>query len=485
MAKIIILGAGISGHTASTLLRKMLGKEHEITVVSPNSQWNWIPSNIWVGVGIMNASDVTFPLDPVYKKMGIHFEQAKVLEIHPEGDAEDESPFIVAEYTHPENKGEQIHLEYDYLINATGPKLNFDATPGLGPQANSLSVCTYGHAEQTARALEECIQKMKNGQKQTLVIGMGHGGCTCEGAAFEYVFNVEYELRRRGVRDKARIVFITNEYELGDFGIGGMHLKRGGYVVHSKTFAESLFSERGIHWIKRAHVMGVRPHAVDYVTLENKEGSISFDFAMLLPPFSGVGIQAFDKKGKDITSEIFAPNGFMKVDADYTPKSYEQWKASDWPQTYQNQKYKNLFAVGIAFAPPHPISKPMKTSHGYNITPAPPRTGMPSGMMAKTVAKSIAEMIRTGSSEPRYKASMADMGAACVASAGASMLGGTAATMTMYPIVPDFDRFPEFGRDVSYTFGEIGLAAHWIKRILHHMFLYKAQCKPGWSMIPE
>ena len=43
------------------------------------------------------------------------------------------------------------------------------------------------------------------------------------------------------------------------------------------------------------------------------------DFAMLLPPFSGVGLKAFDRTGEDITPKLFQPNEFMKVDADYGP----------------------------------------------------------------------------------------------------------------------------------------------------------------------
>lgn len=50
MAKVVILGAGISGHTAARYLHTLLDKQHEVVVVSPNPKWNWIPSNIWVGV---------------------------------------------------------------------------------------------------------------------------------------------------------------------------------------------------------------------------------------------------------------------------------------------------------------------------------------------------------------------------------------------------------------------------------------------------
>ena len=40
---------------------------------------------------------------------------------------------------------------------------------------------------------------------------------------------------------------------------------------------------------------------------------------MLLPPFSGVGLKAFDRDRADITDRLFLPNEFMRVDADYTP----------------------------------------------------------------------------------------------------------------------------------------------------------------------
>jgi sulfide:quinone oxidoreductase len=174
----------------------------------------------------------------------------------------------------------------------------------------------------------------------------------------------------------------------------------------------------------------------------------------------------------------------MKVDADYTARPYDEWKAADWPRTYQSPAYKNIFAAGIAFAPPHAISKPYQTPSGAAVAPAPPRTGMPSAMIGKTVAKSIVDMIR-GADGPTGTASMAEMGAACVASAGANPFTGTAASMTVFPIVPDYLKYPEYGRDLDRTFGEVGLAGHWIKIILHHLFLHKARLRPGWSLIPE
>ena len=480
MNRVVILGAGISGHTAAAYARRLLSRDDTVTVVSPNETYNWIPSNIWVGVGLMRPDQVTFPLAPVYERHGIEFKRAWAREIHPEGDAAHPGPYVVIEAA----SGGTEKIPYDFLINATGPLLRFDKTEGLGPDGHSLSVCTPEHAVQTSAALDEAVQRMRRGQRQRFLVGVGHGTCTCEGAAFEYIVNLEFELRARKVRDKAEIVWITNEYELGDFGMGGMHFRRGGYVVPSNLFTESLFAERGIDWITRAHVSKVEKDRVCYETLDGAQREQEFDFAMLLPPFSGVGLRAYGRGGDDITDRLFLPNDFMRVDADYTARPYEQWAARDWPRTYQSPAHPNIFAAGIAFAPPHAISLPHISPNGTLIAPAPPRTGMPSAGIGRAVAASIADMIG-GATRPTHSASMAEMGAACVASAGAHLLTGTAASMTVYPIVPDFSRYPLYGRDLDRTSGEIGLAGHWIKILLHHMFLYKARLRPGWALIPE
>ena len=135
----------------------------------------------------------------------------------------------------------------------------------------------------------------------------------------------------------------------------------------SSLFTESLFAERGIDWITRAHVSKVDKDRVYYETLDGAQREQEFDFAMLLPPFSGVGLRAYGRDGEDITSQLFLPNDFMRVDADYAAKPYEQWAPGDWPRTYQSPAYPNIFAAGIAFAPPHadlaPAHQPERHRH--------------------------------------------------------------------------------------------------------------------------
>ena len=484
MTDVVVLGAGISGHTAALHLRRMLGKEHHITVVSPNALWNWIPSNIWVGVGEMGKEAVVFPLEPVYKRKGIDFRQAKATAIRPKGDRNDSRGAVDIEYTGQGRAGRTERIRYDYLINATGPKLRFEATPGLGPDGYTLSVCTADHALEAAERLHRIIEVLKTGKRQTLVIGMGHGTCTCQGAAFEYAFNVDHELREAGVRDLARLVYLTNEAALGDFGVDGMTFDQNGFQTTSELWTSSLFRERGVEAILGAHVEKVEDGLIHYETLDGQHHTLAFDFAMLIPPFGGVPLKAYDADDNDITAEMFAPSGFMKVDADYTPRPYEDWRGTDWPKTYLAPGYDNVFAVGIAFAPPHQISRPRKSANGTVIAPAPPRTGMPSGVMGKTVAMTIADRIKKGVDAAPHTASMARMGAACVASAGAGLTRGSAAAMTMLPVVPDYVDYPT-GRDVRETQGEIGLSGHWVKLMLHYLFLYKAKALPGWQLIPE
>jgi sulfide:quinone oxidoreductase len=485
MSKIVVLGSGIAGHTAASHLRRKLSKKHDVLVVSPNRNYQWIPSNIWVGIGRMKPEEIIFPLEPLYKRKGIDFKQAKVVTFHPEGD-ELNPPYVMVEYVFGERKGEKEKVTYDYLINATGPKLAFEQTEGLNPGShNVFSVCTYDHARHAAEGLDELVkQAEKSTKKLKVLIGTGHAKATCQGAAFEYILNVERELHKRKVRDKVEIKWISNEPTLGDFGMDGMLLSYGGEEMHSSEMVEMVFRDRGIEWILEAGVQKVEPGIVHYETLNGEYKQEPYDFAMLIPAFSGHGFKAYNREGADITDKLF--KGFMIVDADYSPKPYEQWTVEDWPETYQNPHYANIFAPGIAFAPPHSISKPRKSINGTEIFPAPPRTGMPSGISAKLVADNIIDSVKLGRESLKHKGSLGNMGAACIASAGFGMTSGSGISITTYPIVPDYKKFATSGgRDLKKTFGDIGLAGHWVKLALHYAFLYKARMRPFWWIIPE
>jgi sulfide:quinone oxidoreductase len=164
------------------------------------------------------------PLAPIYRRHQIEFKQAPAVALFFEGDEGNPQSTVEIEWTLEAKCGQRERIAYDFVINATGPKLNFDATAGLGPGKSGPSVCTADHAEETSRVFLEMVERMRRGDKKRFLVGVGHGGCTCEGAALEYVVNLELELRAHKVRDKAEITFVTNEYELGDLGVDGVQL---------------------------------------------------------------------------------------------------------------------------------------------------------------------------------------------------------------------------------------------------------------------
>lgn len=75
-----------------------------------------------VGMGLMTPEQVKFELAPVYKRVGIQYKQALVISLHPDGDKSTVKGYVTIRYVTGELKDKEEKVEYDYLINATGPE---------------------------------------------------------------------------------------------------------------------------------------------------------------------------------------------------------------------------------------------------------------------------------------------------------------------------------------------------------------------------
>jgi len=172
-------------------------------VVNATEYFQFVPSNPWVAVGWRNRDDITFPIAPYLERKGIRFIASKAEQISPD-----------ANQLRLENGNT---LEYDYLVIATGPKLMFSEVEGAGPHGGyTHSVCTIDHSEQ---AYEDYKRLLQN--PGPVIVG-ALPGASCFGPAYEYAFILDSALRKRKIRHKVPITFVTSEPYIGHLGLGGV-----------------------------------------------------------------------------------------------------------------------------------------------------------------------------------------------------------------------------------------------------------------------
>ncbi|MBK9130086.1 MAG: NAD(P)/FAD-dependent oxidoreductase [Gammaproteobacteria bacterium] len=367
MAHIVILGAGTGGMPAAYEAREALDKSHKITVINAVDYFQFVPSNPWIAVGWRKRPDITFPIRPHLERKGIDFIADTVTGIDAAG-----STLQLA-------RGETV--KYDYLIIATGPKLSFDEVPGIGPHGgHTQSVCTVDHAEKAYDAYQEFL-----GNPGHAVIGAVQGA-SCFGPAYEFAFIVDADLRKRKLRDKVPMTYVTSEPYIGHLGLGG--------VGDSKGMLESELRERHIKWITNAKVTRVEAGKM-YVDEHNDSGQVikqhelDFRFSMMLPAFKGV-----DAVAK--VEGLCNPRGFVIVD-----------------KHQRSPKYPNIYSAGVCIAIPPVEQTPVPTGT--------PKTGYMIESMVTAIVHNIEEEVagrapsHTGTWNAICLADMGDTGAAFVA----------------------------------------------------------------------
>jgi sulfide:quinone oxidoreductase len=323
MAHIIVMGAGTGGMPAAYELREKLRKEHRITVVNAVDYFQFVPSNPWVAVGWRERNAITFPIQPYLEKHDIGFVAKPVTRIDAEGNA-------------LEFKDGQ-RLAYDYLVITTGPRLSFDEVPGAGPQGHTQSICTVEHAEQAWANYQRFLD-----DPGPVIIG-AMPGASCFGPAYEFSFIFNTDLKRRKLRNKVPITFVTSEPYIGHMGLGG--------VGDSKTMLESEFRSNDIKWITNAKVTRVEAGKmlvteVDEQGAVKKEHELPFKFSMMLPAFKGVDPVA-------AVEGLCNPRGFVLID-----------------EFQRSKKYRNIYAAGVCVAIPPVEATPVPTGApktGYMI----------------------------------------------------------------------------------------------------------------------
>jgi len=324
MAHIVVLGAGLGGLPAAYELRFALGKQHQVTVINANEFFQFVPSNPWLAVGWRKREDITFKIEPYLKKKGINFIAQFVDKLEPENNR-----LIL-------KNGDTV--EYDYLLITTGPRLAFEEVPGTGPiDGYTQSVCTVDHAEKAYEDYQRLVEDPGH-----VIVGAVQGA-SCFGPAYEYAAILDTALRRKRIRDRVPMTFVTSEPYIGHLGLGG--------VGDSKGLLESEFRNRHIKWITNAKVTKVEEGKM-FVDEHNDAGEVikqhelEFKHSMMLPAFKGVDPVA-NVEG------LCNPRGFVIVDAHQ-----------------RSPKFNNIFAAGVCIAIPPVEATPVATGApktGYMI----------------------------------------------------------------------------------------------------------------------
>lgn len=338
MTHVVVLGAGLGGAIQAYELRETLAKSDKITVISNKSYFQFTPSNPWAGVGWRKKKDLIVELEPVMAKRGIDFicDGAKLLK-------PDDNTVVL-------ESGREV--TYDYLVIATGPDLAFDEIEGFGPDAHTSSVCHVEHAEISGDNWDAFCEN-----PGPIVVGAVQGA-SCFGPAYEYLLTIETDLRRRKIRHKVPMTFVTSEPYIGHLGLGG--------VGDTKGMLESAMRDRDIKWVTNSKVDKFEAGKV-FFTEVNEDGSEKakheeeFGYSMFLPAFRGIpalmGIEG-----------LVNPRGFVIVD-----------------EFQRNPKFQNIFAIGVCIAIAPPVITPVPTGV--------PKTGFMIESMVTATAHNIPDVI--------------------------------------------------------------------------------------------
>jgi len=336
--RIVILGAGLGGSVAAFELHEALGSRAEIIVVNRGDTYHFVPSNPWVAVSWRKRDAIEVDLKPVFKKKGIRFYTEGASRVDP-----------AANVVHLNNGHE---IPYDYMVIATGPELAFDEIPGLGPEGFTSSVCHIDHAEAAAKAFDALAA-----DPMPIIIGAVQGA-SCFGPAYEFAMIADTELRKRKVRDRVPMTFVTSEPYIGHLGLDG--------VGDTKGLLESEMRNRHIKWITNAKVSKVEAGRM-FIEELTEDGAhkadheLAFGFSMMLPAFRGVeAVRGIDN--------LTNPRGFILID-----------------KHQRNPVFSNVYALGVCVAIP-----PMgKTAVPVGV----PKTGFMIESMVTAVTQNIKDAI--------------------------------------------------------------------------------------------
>jgi len=190
-ARIVIIGGGTAGTLTANRLHRLYGDRARITVVDRDDRHVYQPGLLFVPFGLADPKRLVRSRRAQLRP-GIHFR--------------------LGEVAHIETGEDRVHLDsgdalpYDVLVLATGASLLPDETEGLTGAGWEQRVFTF-YTLDGSIALRDALDSFDGGR---LVVNMIDLPVKCPVAPLEFCFLADWHFRRRGMRDRVQINYVTS-----------------------------------------------------------------------------------------------------------------------------------------------------------------------------------------------------------------------------------------------------------------------------------
>lgn len=315
---ILVLGGGVGGLVTAVKLRKKLPKEHRVVLVDRERKHLFSPSLLWLMTGLRTSEKISRPLDRLRKK-GIEVIHGEITWINAA-----ERRVVVGGET----------LDADFLVISLGAELAPETIPGLAEAGYSF------YTLEGAEGLRDVLKEFRSGR---LVVLTAAPAYKCPAAPYEAAMLLEYDCRKRKVRDHVQIDIYAAEPT--PMGVTGPE-----FSAEVRQMVET----KGIGYHPGYQVTKLDP-AARRITFDNGK-EVVFDLLAYVPPHRAPGVVR--------EAGLVTDSGWVPVDR-HTLKT----------------RFEGVYAIGDITGIPLKLGKPLPMAGTFAHSQA--------GVVAQNIARAI------------------------------------------------------------------------------------------------
>lgn len=296
MRRIVVLGGGTGGTLIANRLRRVLGRgTAEIVVIDSDDEHVYQPGLLFVPFGLASLASLTRPRHRQFRP-GIEFRRVGADRVDL-----DQNEVQLADGT---------MLGYDVLVVATGARLIPEETEGLTGPGWMEKVFTF-YSLEGAVALRSALPEFSGG---ALVVAAADMPIKCPVAPLEFTFLADWYFRKRGVRDRVDLTFVTP--------LDGAFTR----PVASRQLG-GLLERKGINLVTEFNTGEVDGRTGRLTSFDGRE--VGFDMAVMVPLHGG---QAYVGRSPGLGDELgFVPTDQRTLQSKVRPNVFVIGDAADLP----------------------------------------------------------------------------------------------------------------------------------------------------------